>query len=202
MQDQATRRNTINDEESGSRIYTRPDPYTYDQNDPNDPRRKPEWELMQGIAVKILHHKTGAKYPMWLWFSQVQTLYLRMYEEISSNFLIHHKININPATGKPRASSPFFIDGKGAPTYHVSMQLLDFSDFRDCAGVPKVESMTFRKILSNVLMSQEDITLRECEKWTMCHAPSTDKSFYADELSKKMKAVKANAWYQDLFKDQ
>ena len=32
---------------------------------------KEEWQLTRGIAVRIKHHKTGGKYPLWLWFSNI-----------------------------------------------------------------------------------------------------------------------------------
>ena len=187
---------TTCDAESGSRIYTRPDPFVEDPNDPADPCRAVDGQLMTGVAVKIKHHKTGALYPFWLWFSETQTLYLKMYEEIATNYLIHHQLNIDPNTGVPKGSSPFFISGSGAATYNVKMEPLDFSDFCTAAGIPPCTSVLFRKMFSNLLLAQKDIALRECEEFVMCHAPNTAKSFYVDDVAKKMKAMQGNVWYQ------
>ena len=57
-------------------------------------------------------------------------------------------------------------------------------------------------MFSNLLLAQNDIALLECEEFVMCHAPNTAKSFYADELSKKMKAMNGNAWYKEIFREQ
>ena len=58
--------------EEGDKFYVRENPYLLDPNDPKDPRTSESWQLQQGMAVKILFHKTGAKYPMWVWFSQTE----------------------------------------------------------------------------------------------------------------------------------
>ena len=202
MNDRDVRSNTYNDVDSGSRLYARPDLYAADPNDPNDPRSSDDGELLQGIAIEIEHHKTGCKYPMYLWFSQVQVMYLRMYEDIARRFSIANNFNIDPATGLPSNKSPFFISGTGAATYQQNMRPLDYTDFAKAAGIPKCTSMYFRKMFSNILLAQKDIALRECEEWTMCHAPTTAKTFYEEEFTKKLRAIKANTWYQALFTEQ
>ena len=64
-----------------------------------------EWELMQGIAAKIEKHKTGVSYPCWIWFSAWDQVYMKAYEEISSNYMKANKINFSN-------QSPFFINSK------------------------------------------------------------------------------------------
>ena len=202
LTDKNVRSNVYSDVDSGTRLYARPDLYRADDNDPNDPRKSDDWPLMQGIAIKVPYHKTGPEYPMWLWFSQVQTEYLRYYEEIVRNYCVAKNINIDPTTGLPHNKSPFFIAGSGAATFQPKMFPLDFSDFAKVAKIPKCTSMLFRKMFSNILLAQKDIAIRECEEWTMCHRPTTAKNFYADKLTKKMKAIKANTWYQSLFTEK
>ena len=60
---------------------------------------------LSGIAVKIEKHKTGGRYPCWMWFSTWNQAYLKAYEEISVNYMEKNKILFNNST-------PFFIDSK------------------------------------------------------------------------------------------
>ena len=95
--------------------YIRRDPYQADTGEIEDPREREEWELLHGIAVEIEYHKTGKKYTMYLWFSQVEIYYLRMYETITANYCLANKRNLLP-NGKINPDSAFFIDGNGNAT--------------------------------------------------------------------------------------
>ena len=183
---------------SGQGIYVRRNPYVIDPQDPNDPRLREDWDYQHGIAVLIKHHKTGAKYPMWLWFSQVDVTYLQMYEEIAHNYCKANNINWDAANNQRKLNSPFFIDGKGHASISFRCKPLDFSDFAAVAGIPYATSYIFRKMFAGLLMSQEDMNLRESEEYALGHAPTTAKTFYQAELVKKAKALQAFSWYETL----
>ena len=183
---------------SGQGIYVRNNPHAPDPQDPNDPRSREDWDLQHGIAVLVLHHKTGAKYPMWLWFSQVDTTYLHMYEEVTHNFCKANNINWDAANNQRKLNSPFFIDGKGKASISSRCQPLDFFDFAAIAGIPSATSYIFRKMFAGLLMSQENMNLRETEEYALGHAPTTAKTFYQAELVKKAKACQAFSWYETL----
>ena len=170
-------------------LYVRRDPTQADPGDPNDPRKKDEFQLYQGISIPILYHKTGHKYIIHLWFSQVETYYLRMYESITAKYCKARNINLLE-NGSLDPESPFFIDGKGRPTVHTHMYPLDFSDFAASANIPGATSYIFRKMFSGLLLAQEDLALREAEEWTMGHAPETAKNSYQDALTTKLMACK------------
>ena len=170
-------------------LYVRRDPTQADPGDPNDPSKRAEFDLYQGINIPILYHKTGHKYIIHLWFSQVETYYLRMYESITAKYCIARNINLLE-NGSLDPESPFFIDGKGRATVHPNMYPLDFSDFAASAGIPSATSYIFRKMFSGLLLAQEDLTLREAEEWTMGHAPETAKNSYQDALTKKLMACR------------
>ena len=76
QQDRNVAENIVTYADSGTRYYTRKNPHVADPNDPNDPRTQDDWDLTQGVVVKIALHKTGAKYPMYLWFSCFQLICL------------------------------------------------------------------------------------------------------------------------------
>ena len=172
-------------------LYVRRNPTQADPGIPDDDREfdKEEFQLHQGIAVPIPYHKTGHKYTIWLWFSQVEAYYLRMYESITAKFCQARNINLLP-NGKVDPDSPFFIDGKGRPTVHTNMAPLDFHDFAESAGIAGATSYTFRKMFSGLLLAQQDLTLREAEEWTMGHAPQTAINSYQDALTKKLMACR------------
>ena len=183
--------------EEGDGFYVRENPFDFDPNDPNDPRASESWQLQQGIAVKIQYHKTGAKYPVWLWFSQTEQFYLKMYEEVASNFLLARGLNVDKTNPKLILNkTPFFISGSGGPVVYPHSQPLNFSGFAMVAGIPYASSHIFRRMFSGLLMAQPNIALRECEEWVMAHGPSTAKDHYRQELTNKLKACKANNWYQ------
>ena len=195
QQDRNVAENIVTYADSGTRYYTRKNPHVADPNDPNDPRTQDDWDLTQGVVVKIALHKTGAKYPMYLWFSQVEIIRLRMYEEISANFLIANGLRLDD-NGVPDNSCPMFITGDGTALVHTHMHPLDFSDFALIANVPSITSKNFRTMFSNLLLGQKNFVLRECEEWVMAHGPNTAKKFYCEETNKKMMACYGNDWYQ------
>ena len=69
--------------EDGASFFANPDPHRRNVLDPEDPSMTPEemrsgdqekaaqWSLLQGIAARITNHKTGQRYPCWVWFSQI-----------------------------------------------------------------------------------------------------------------------------------
>ena len=66
---------------------------------------KSELFNLSGIACKIEKHKTGGRYPCWMWFSPWDQTYLKAYEEVAVNYMEHNKIPYDN-------ESAFFIDSK------------------------------------------------------------------------------------------
>ena len=75
---------------------------------------------------------------------------------------------------------------------------LDWSDFAIIAGVPRVTSILFRKLMSQSMVAQNDVFLEQCEEYTLCHGEKIRKEKYQEDLAKKLKAVCANQWYRSL----
>ena len=67
--------------DDGQQFYAREFPHQRDPNDPDDimagaepgasEEARQKWETFAGYTVKILLHKTGPRYPCWIYFSQI-----------------------------------------------------------------------------------------------------------------------------------
>ena len=169
-------------------LYVRRNPHQEDPGDNQDPRNRADFRLHQGIAVGIEYQKV-VSYTIWLWFNQVDTCYLRMYESITALHCLHYGLNLLP-DGTIDPETPFFIDGSGNATVHTHMKALDLHDFAAAAGIPGATTYVFRKMFARILMDQEDHTLREAEEWAMGHGPQTAKNAYMEDLSKKLKSCR------------
>ena len=91
-------------DDDGQQFTVLENPHEVDLSGVTEDERQ-EWELLQGIAAKIEKHKTGVSYPCYIWFSAWDQVYMKAYEEISSNFMKANKINFSN-------QSPFFINSK------------------------------------------------------------------------------------------
>lgn len=60
---------TVYKDEDGKRFRVMENPHRIDMSNATKDELE-EWDLLSGIAAKIQWHKTGSKYPLWLWFSQ------------------------------------------------------------------------------------------------------------------------------------
>ena len=85
-QTDSTNKFTSHKDDEGLELLMIQDPHKMDMSDASK-EDKELLELLQGIAVKIVLHKTGKNYPCWLWFSQFDQVYIRYYEEVAPNFM-------------------------------------------------------------------------------------------------------------------
>ena len=108
-------KNTHSTPDGREQFYVR-DPHRPDHNDPADilvgegqeatDQAWQQWQLLAGYAVRVDEHKTGAKYPCWIWLSQINMAYMLCYEKIAYNYMKDQGIPIT-------LESPFFIRSKG-----------------------------------------------------------------------------------------
>ena len=176
-------------------IYVRqnlqkPDPLVHD--DPLGPGHEGDnRELLVGKATVVKEHKTGRKYPAYIWFSQYDVVYLRAYESIRCRFL--------QSIGKDGEdlSVPFFINSKGEG--YLTNQRMDWTWFREINQCGKFTSHKARKIMSDYIKRKKSAVMVEGREFTMCNSDTVDKDHYQSALRKKTLAMLTMATYrQDL----
>ena len=94
-------------DDDGVGLYIRRNPHQEDPGDDLDPRQREDFELHKGIAVGIEHQKV-VSYTIWLWFNQIDTCYLRIYESIAARFLLANRFNLLP-DGTIDPESPYAL---------------------------------------------------------------------------------------------
>ena len=165
LEDPQVKKNTFTC--SKTTMYVRSDPFTPDPADPNDPMAMGEKDLLMGKATKLDKHKTGYKYPVYIWLSQFDVIYSRCYEHVRNLFLK----SLGDKDKDPEdLSLPFFINSKGEQLISrsgVSMDLTDFSIINQCG---KVTSHVARKMMSDYIAKQKDSLLTEGREYFMCNS--------------------------------
>ena len=111
-----------------------------------------------------------------------------MYEEISFNFLRHHKLD----TG---LEAPFFINSEGRAVIY-SKTRLDLSDFAKICGIPRASTHIFRKMMSSMIKSYKSIILDQAYEHIVCHSEEVRKSHYVSDVTKKLLMVAGNQWFR------
>ena len=111
-----------------------------------------------------------------------------MYEEISFNFLRHHKLD----TG---LEAPFFINSEGRAVIN-SKTRLDLSDFAKICGIPRAYTHIFRKMMSSMIKSYKSIILDQAYEHIVCHSEEVRKSHYVSDVTKKLLMVAGNQWFR------
>ena len=125
----------------GRHIYVR-DPWSRDPDDPNDPFGDEEvLSVLKGVCVTIRFHKTGAKYPMYLFLSMIDNFYMQCVEEIVSNFLKTKNMKITSMT-------PMFISSNGGP-FISGGKALKLDEFCDIVEIPRADHYLFRDMFTN-----------------------------------------------------
>ena len=94
------------------------------------------WNFFKGICATVKHHKTGKNQPMYVWFSQVDIMYLMCYEIIVHNYAKSKGKSIG-------LNSPIFINSN-FKSYMAVRSSLDLDDFSRIVGIPKCTTYIFR----------------------------------------------------------
>ena len=91
-------------------MYTREDPWGYDELDPQDHMKDQEmFQVMQGLCITVKLHKTGHKYTWYLWISTVDNIFINNYMGVARIYL--------ESIGKPLFhKTPLFLDRKNKKT--------------------------------------------------------------------------------------
>ena len=131
-------------DQDGYKRYHR-DPYLPDPLDPNDVMQDDNvWSIAQGVCFQVKFHKTGHKFPAYIFVNLVDEVVLSSYEEISANYLTANGISFNN-------DSPFFISGSGRAFINVSTGI-DLTDFAVVTEIPRATNHLFRLMVSNHLL--------------------------------------------------
>lgn len=176
--------------QDGEEVYIRdlenPDPLVRD--DPLAPGQEDNRELLVGKCTVVEQHKTGRKYPAYIWFSQYDVVYLRAYESIRFKFL--------ESIGKDGddLTSTFFINSKGE-SYLGSGRRMDWTWFKQINNLGKFTGHKTRKIFSNHIKNKKSAVWSEAREFTMCNSDTVDKDFYQSQIRKKAMALMSMASY-------
>ena len=122
-------------------LYIREDPYKPDPNDPDDDMKNPVWDAVKGYCVVIRLHKTGYKFPAYIWFSLIDDARMACWEQVCSDYL--------NSIGKTKTiETPIFINSRGESLL-ASTTSLDLSDFARIVKIPAASVYMFRKMFTN-----------------------------------------------------
>ena len=102
----------------------------------NDEATMDRWNFFKGICATVKHHKTGKNQPMYVWFSQVDIMYMMCYEIIVHNYAKSKGKSIG-------LNSPIFINSN-FKSYMAVRSTLDLDDFSCIVGIPKCTTYIFR----------------------------------------------------------
>ena len=127
----------LNDEN----VYVREDPYKPDPYDPTDDMKNPVWDCIKGYCIVIHLHKTGYKFPCYVWFSLVDDARMVCWEKVCNDYM--------ESIGKKKTvATPMFINSAGESLLG-SHHTLDLKDFARIVKIPKATVYTFREMFTN-----------------------------------------------------
>ena len=151
--------NRIMHEDSEVPLYVRANPWQKDPLDMDDEMKNDSlFQILKGTCLTIKNHKTGSKYPFYIWLSQIDVMMLLCYEEIVHTFSSANGITLT-------INSPIFINPKGIffcyILYYVGQYLgksyiqgnrsLDLDEFSRIVGIPKATNVLFRKLFTRLV---------------------------------------------------
>ena len=128
----------------GEQLYIREDPWKEDDLDPQDHMKDQTlFSVMKGTCATVTWHKTCAKYPMYLWFSQIDNIYIMCYLEIC-------KLRLESMGKEMTNKVPMFMDANG-DSFIKNKKGLNLDDYAEVVGLPKAKSHGFRHIITNAI---------------------------------------------------
>ena len=130
--------------EDGEKVYIRQDPWSEDNLDPEDPMKNADrFNALKGLCCTLHVHKTGDKYPCYIFFNLIDVKYLLAYEEISKNYMEHLGIKMS-------IKSSVFVNGSGGPFIN-----LDLTGFCEVVGLPRCTYFIFRDMYVDKVYSSQ-----------------------------------------------
>ena len=176
--------------QDNSSIYVRNDPWSFDPLDSDDVmQQETTFQIMKGTCLTVKNHKTGKKYPYYVWLSQLDLFFLLRYEEICFNYTQHHGLEMNPNT-------PIFINAQGK-SYMGSKRTLDLSEFARIVGLPKCTMRMFRDYFTNTVYNYGTSVIKSFEQFGLCHTSTVAVQSYVDSELKKSLSLFVNAWFRN-----
>ena len=176
--------------EDNSSLYVRKDPWSFDPLDSEDVmQQETTFQIMKGTCLTVKNHKTGKKYPYYVWLSQLDLFFLLRYEEICFNYTQHHGLEMNPST-------PIFMNAQGK-SYLGSRKGVDLSDFARIVGLPKCTMRMFRDLFSNTAYNHGTAVIKSFEQFGLCHTSTVAVQSYVDSELKKSLSLFVNAWFRN-----
>ena len=134
--------------EDGEKVYIRQDPWSVDNLDPEDPIRNADrFAALKGLCCTIHVHKTGDKYPCYIFFNLIDVKYLLAYEEISKNYLEHLGIKMS-------IKRCVFVSGSGG-SFVSDNSILDLTGFCEVVGLPRCTYYLFRDMYVDKVYSSQ-----------------------------------------------
>ena len=129
-------------------------------------------ELLTGVIVTIIDHKTGVKGPAEVWLNPTDQLILRALDAINVRYAEQIGKELPP-------SSPLFINGNVNPwRSRQNKRTLDFSRFARIAGVKAFKSHDSRHMWTDALSNQQSLILREAAATAANHSLATQQTYY------------------------
>ena len=177
-------------QDNNSSLYVRKDPWSFDPLDSDDVmQQEAAFQIMKGTCLTVKNHKTGKKYPYYVWLSQLDLFFLLRYEEICFNYTQHHGLEMNPNT-------PIFINAQGN-SYMASKKTLDLSEFARIVGLPKCTMRMFRDLFTNTVYNYGTSVIKSFEQFGLCHTSTVAVQSYVDSELKKSLSLFVNAWFRN-----
>ena len=132
----------------GEQVYIRPDPWSVDYLDPEDPRKNiHRFYALKGLCCTLHEHKMCDKYPCYIFFNLIDVKYLLAYEEISKNRMQHLGI-------KTSTQSSVFVNGEGG-SFANDNSTLDLTGFCEVVGLPRCTYSIFRDMYVGKVYSSQ-----------------------------------------------
>jgi len=129
---------------NGEKVYIRGNPWQEDDLDPEDHMKDQTlFSVMKGTCATVTWHKTCDKYPMYLWFSQIDNVYIMCYLEIC-------KIRLESIGKSMTNKAPMFMDANGK-SFIKNGKGLNLDDYAEVVDLPKAKSHGFRHIITNAV---------------------------------------------------
>ena len=170
--------------------YINPDPSKIDPLDPDPPQNHPGWKegWLPGWTMKASLHKTSFKYILYVFLSKVDHFILRMYQDITVKFLESKGVEVTHKT-------PLFVSLKGERLISEKRPA-NFKRMREITGCTKLNTGTFRHLLSTTIYNTNDAQLIQLESVAAGHAPTTAKDKYVHSSYDRM----ANMYLQSEYR--
>ena len=149
----------------------------------------PERFAVMGKSVNLGFGKT-LEYPLILWVSNHNLIFLKQVEEIRYRYLVKHLPKIDPLD----MSAYFFINTVGGCIVGEKKGL-DWSDFSIVTGVGHVTSHVTRRMQSQFILESDDVLLEASRVHLLAHSKAVNRLHYRDKQKQRSQTAMAQATY-------